>query len=70
MGEILVGPNGEQELPGPDDELFDEKLRDAIRVTGTYAYIERARNAVVTILCEGTRIGMNRFNNKRTLVSN
>ena len=34
------------------------------------AIMERARNAVVTILCEGTRKGMNRFNNKRTLVSN
>ena len=31
--------------------------------------IERARNAVVTILSEGARKGMSRFNNKRKLVS-
>jgi PTH1 family peptidyl-tRNA hydrolase len=26
--------------------------------------IERARDAVVTILCKGTKIGMNQFNTK------
>jgi PTH1 family peptidyl-tRNA hydrolase len=30
--------------------------------------IERARDAAVTILCKGTKEGMNRFNNKRNLV--
>jgi PTH1 family peptidyl-tRNA hydrolase len=31
--------------------------------------ITRARDAVVTILCKGTKEGMNRFNNKRILIS-
>jgi len=31
--------------------------------------ISRARDAVVTILCKGTKEGMNRFNNKRILIS-
>ena len=31
--------------------------------------ITRARDAVVTILCKGTKEGMNRFNNKRFLIS-
>jgi PTH1 family peptidyl-tRNA hydrolase len=31
--------------------------------------IKRARDAVVTILCKGTKEGMNRFNNKRILIS-
>lgn len=31
--------------------------------------IQRARDAVVTILCEGTKAGMNRFNSKDSLVS-
>lgn len=29
----------------------------------------KARDAVVTILCKGTKEGMNRFNNKRNLIS-
>jgi PTH1 family peptidyl-tRNA hydrolase len=29
----------------------------------------KARDAVVTILCKGTKEGMNRFNNKRILIS-
>ncbi|MES0445196.1 MAG: aminoacyl-tRNA hydrolase [Desulfobacterales bacterium] len=31
--------------------------------------ITKARDAVVTILCKGTKEGMNRFNNKRILIS-
>lgn len=31
--------------------------------------ITRARDAVVTILCKGTKEGMNRFNDKRILIS-
>lgn len=31
--------------------------------------IERARDAVVTILCEGAKEGMNRFNDRRILIS-
>ena len=31
--------------------------------------ITRGRDAVVTILCKGTKEGMNRFNNKRILIS-
>jgi PTH1 family peptidyl-tRNA hydrolase len=30
--------------------------------------VARAREAVVTILCEGIQEGMNRFNNKRTTI--
>jgi PTH1 family peptidyl-tRNA hydrolase len=31
--------------------------------------VERSRDAVVTILCEGAKEGMNRFNNKRIQIS-
>jgi PTH1 family peptidyl-tRNA hydrolase len=31
--------------------------------------VERARDAVVTILCEGAREGMNRFNDRRIQIS-
>jgi PTH1 family peptidyl-tRNA hydrolase len=44
------------------DYVLDQFTRDE---TATLpAIIERARDAVVTILCKGTKIGMNQFNTK------
>jgi len=44
------------------DYVLDQFTRD--ETAALPGVIERARNALVTILCKGTKIGMNQFNTK------
>jgi PTH1 family peptidyl-tRNA hydrolase len=44
------------------DYVLDQFTRD--ETAALHGVIERARDAVVTILCKGTKIGMNQFNTK------
>lgn len=51
---------------GTDDYVLDNFTLEERKVLGHI--ITAAKDAVVTILCKGTKEGMNRFNNKRIVI--
>jgi PTH1 family peptidyl-tRNA hydrolase len=56
---------------GFDIDVSDHVLRpfNAEEQSVLKQFIEKARDAVVTILCKGTKEGMNRFNNSKIVIS-